>query len=215
MKVLKQCPQCGKIYSGPSALSRSDNSTEICPACGMAEALKAMDAVKADAARDQGDPVDTAAEADSWYVKMEDLVIKANGSEMMPEVGKLYAEAVKDFTTRLNAASQNPPMLRGDLIFLYEALCLLKNATENSSAIKTSDCWISFGQHSSSRSPRSARKAGSFRIIQRSSSIPASCRSSKTRALRSTSVDMKARTLRILWRMPALTGISTRRRSST
>ena len=130
MKLLKQCPQCGKIYSGPSALSRSDNSTEICPACGMAEALKAMDAVKADAARDQGDPVDTATEADSWYVKMEDLVIKANGSEMMPEVGKLYAEAVKDFTTRLNAASQNPPMLRGDLIFLYEALCLLKNATE-------------------------------------------------------------------------------------
>lgn len=96
----------------------------------MAEALKAMDAVKADAARDQGDSVDTATEADSWYVKMEDLVIKANGSEMMPEVGKLYAEAVKDFTTRLNAAYQNPPILRGDLIFLYEALCLLKNATE-------------------------------------------------------------------------------------
>ena len=130
MKVLKQCPRCGKIYSGPSALSRSDNTTEICPACGMAEALKAMDAVKADAARDLGDSVEDSLEANSWYVKMEDLVIKSNGSEMMPEVGKLYAEAVKDFTTRLNVASQNPPILRGDLIFLYEALCLLKNATE-------------------------------------------------------------------------------------
>ena len=130
MKVLKKCPQCGKIYSGPSALSRSDNATEICPACGMAEALKAMDAVKADAARDQGDPVDDSLEANSWYVKMEDLVIKSNGSEMTPEVGKLYAEAVKDFTTRLNAASTNPPITRGDLIFLYEALSLLKTATE-------------------------------------------------------------------------------------
>ena len=130
MKLLKQCPQCGKIYSGPSALSRSDNSTEICPACGMAEALKAIDAVRAEAAHDQDDSSDATMEANSWYVKMEDLVIKSNGSEMMPEVGKLYAEAVKDFTTRLNAASQNPPILRGDLIFLYEALCLLKNATE-------------------------------------------------------------------------------------
>ena len=128
MKVLKQCPRCGKIYSGPSALSRSDNTTEICPACGMAEALKAMDAVKADAARDQGDPVDTATQADSWYVKMEDLVSKANGSEMMPEVGELYAEAVKDFATRMNATFT--PIHRGDLIFVYEALCLLKNATE-------------------------------------------------------------------------------------
>lgn len=128
MKVLKQCPRCGKIYSGPSALSRSDNTTEICPACGMAEALKAMDAVKADAARDQGDPVDTATQADSWYVKMEGLVIKANGSEMMPEVGELYAEAVKDFATRMNATFT--PIHRGDLIFVYEALCLLKNATE-------------------------------------------------------------------------------------
>ena len=130
MKVLKQCPRCGKIYSGPSALSRSDNTTEICPACGMAEALKAMDAVKADAARDLGDSVEDSLEANSWYVKMEDLVIKSNGSEMTPEVGKLYAEAVKDFTTRLNAASTNPPITRGDLIFLYEALSLLKTATE-------------------------------------------------------------------------------------
>ena len=128
MKLLKKCPQCGKIYSGPSALSRSDNETEICPACGMAEALKAMDAVKADAAHDQGDPVDDSLEANSWYAKMEDLVIKSSGAEMMPEVGMLYSEAVKDFTTRMNATFT--PIHRGDLIFLYEALSLLKTATE-------------------------------------------------------------------------------------
>ena len=129
MKVLKQCPQCGKIYSGPSALSRSDNTTEICPACGMAEALKAMDAVKADTAHDRDDSNDADTKADSWYAKMEDMVI-SNGPDMMPEVGKIYCEAVKDFTTRINAASTNPPITRGDLIFLYDALCLLKNATE-------------------------------------------------------------------------------------
>lgn len=127
MKVLKQCPRCGKIYSGPSALSRSDNATEICPACGMAEALKAMDAVKADAARDQGDPVDDSLEANSWYLKIKNLV-KSNGPKMTPEVGMLYNEAVKDFTTRMNATFT--PIHRGDLIFVYEALCLLKNATE-------------------------------------------------------------------------------------
>ena len=129
MKLLKKCPQCGKIYSGPSALSRSDNTTEICPACGMAEALKAMDAVKADTARDRDDSNDADTKDDSWYAKMEDMVT-SNGPDMMPEVGKIYCEAVKDFTTRLNAASTNPPITRGDLIFLYEALSLLKTATE-------------------------------------------------------------------------------------
>lgn len=129
MKVLKKCPQCGKIYSGPSALSRSDNATEICPACGMAEALKAMDAVKADTVRDRDDSNDADTKADSWYAKMEDMVT-SNGPDMMPEVGKIYCEAVKDFTTRLNAATTNPPITRGDLIFLYEALSLLKTATE-------------------------------------------------------------------------------------
>ena len=129
MKLLKKCPRCGKIYSGPSALSRSDNTTEICPACWMAEALKAMDAVKADAARDRDDSNDADTKDDSWYAKMEDMVT-SNGPDMMPEVGKIYCEAVKDFTTRLNAASTNPPIARGDLIFLYEALSLLKTATE-------------------------------------------------------------------------------------
>jgi len=125
----KKCPRCGKLYSGPSALSRSDNTTEICPACGMAEALKAMDAVKADAARDQGDPVDDSLEANSWYLKIENLV-KSNGPDMMPEVGKLYCEAVKDFTLKMNRAATDPAMHRGDLIFFYDALCIMKQATE-------------------------------------------------------------------------------------
>ena len=111
----KKCPRCGKMYSGPSALSRSDNAT--------------VDAVKADTARDRDDSNDADTKADSWYDKMEDMVT-SNGPDMMPEVGKIYCEAVKDFTTRLNAASTNPPITRGDLIFLYEALSLLKTATE-------------------------------------------------------------------------------------
>lgn len=38
----KVCPRCGKEYSEEPALSRVDNETEICPDCGMAEALEAM-----------------------------------------------------------------------------------------------------------------------------------------------------------------------------
>ena len=35
----KKCPRCGKIYFEHPAISRSDNKTEICPACGTEEAL--------------------------------------------------------------------------------------------------------------------------------------------------------------------------------
>ena len=35
------CPKCGKTYTGHPALSRVDNKTEICPACGYREALEA------------------------------------------------------------------------------------------------------------------------------------------------------------------------------
>jgi len=34
------CPKCGKHYKGRPALSRRDNKTNICPACGMMEALE-------------------------------------------------------------------------------------------------------------------------------------------------------------------------------
>lgn len=38
-KVYPICPICNMDYSEHSAISRIDNSTEICPACGMNEAL--------------------------------------------------------------------------------------------------------------------------------------------------------------------------------
>ena len=34
-----ECPRCEKIYTGYSALSRRDNETELCPDCGMEEAV--------------------------------------------------------------------------------------------------------------------------------------------------------------------------------
>lgn len=33
------CPLCGRAYDEPPALSRVDNQTDICPRCGMMEAL--------------------------------------------------------------------------------------------------------------------------------------------------------------------------------
>ena len=36
------CPLCGKIYSGASALSRTDNETLICPDCGTRQALQSI-----------------------------------------------------------------------------------------------------------------------------------------------------------------------------
>ena len=37
--VYPVCPMCDIEYSEPPAISRFDNSTEICPTCGMKEAL--------------------------------------------------------------------------------------------------------------------------------------------------------------------------------
>lgn len=38
---MKRCPVCGKEYEDRPALSRKDNVTEICPTCGISEALEA------------------------------------------------------------------------------------------------------------------------------------------------------------------------------
>jgi predicted RNA-binding Zn-ribbon protein involved in translation (DUF1610 family) len=35
-----KCPRCGEELVGYSALSRRDNKTDICSACGIAEALE-------------------------------------------------------------------------------------------------------------------------------------------------------------------------------
>ena len=41
-KTVKICPMCFKAYNEPSALSRKDNKTEICPICGTKEALESF-----------------------------------------------------------------------------------------------------------------------------------------------------------------------------
>lgn len=35
-----KCPRCGKIFTEHPAISRKDNKTEICPTCGVEEALE-------------------------------------------------------------------------------------------------------------------------------------------------------------------------------
>ena len=39
IKKTRICPICGRKYTDYPALSRRDNTTEICPACGVDEAL--------------------------------------------------------------------------------------------------------------------------------------------------------------------------------
>ena len=38
---MRTCPKCGKEYADHPAISRTDNTTEICPDCGPIEALTA------------------------------------------------------------------------------------------------------------------------------------------------------------------------------
>ena len=40
-KALPVCPVCGHSYCDPPAISRKDNKTEICPECGISEAIEA------------------------------------------------------------------------------------------------------------------------------------------------------------------------------
>ena len=40
-EIRKVCPKCGCGYDGYPAISRDDGETEICPMCGMREALEA------------------------------------------------------------------------------------------------------------------------------------------------------------------------------
>ena len=37
---MRICPKCGSKYSEYPAISRIDNKTEICPVCGVKEALE-------------------------------------------------------------------------------------------------------------------------------------------------------------------------------
>ena len=38
--MVRVCPICGKKYNEFPAISRKDNKTEICPDCGLKEALE-------------------------------------------------------------------------------------------------------------------------------------------------------------------------------
>ena len=40
---IQRCPKCGKEFTEYPALSREDNETEICPECGIAEAVEAYE----------------------------------------------------------------------------------------------------------------------------------------------------------------------------
>ena len=40
-KKRRKCPKCGAYYISYPALSREDNKTEICPKCGVEEAIQA------------------------------------------------------------------------------------------------------------------------------------------------------------------------------
>ena len=39
---IRVCPKCGNAYHGYPAISRKDNRTQICPDCGVREALAGM-----------------------------------------------------------------------------------------------------------------------------------------------------------------------------
>ena len=46
--TMRQCPLCGEMYGKPPAISRTDNETKICPACGARQALAALNISEAE-----------------------------------------------------------------------------------------------------------------------------------------------------------------------
>lgn len=42
--IIRRCPICNKDYREQPALSRADSKTEICPKCGMLEAVRSIPA---------------------------------------------------------------------------------------------------------------------------------------------------------------------------
>lgn len=42
MKTQRKCPICGKTYTERPAISRTDDTTPICPECGMRQALATL-----------------------------------------------------------------------------------------------------------------------------------------------------------------------------
>lgn len=40
--TIRVCPICGEAYGRPPAISRLDNTTPVCPACGARQALATL-----------------------------------------------------------------------------------------------------------------------------------------------------------------------------
>lgn len=45
---MNTCPICGRQYAAPSAISRIDNKTEICPVCGAMESISFLSETQRD-----------------------------------------------------------------------------------------------------------------------------------------------------------------------
>lgn len=48
MSIERMCPVCGQIYTDEPALSRVDNTTLICPECGIRQALESINVTDID-----------------------------------------------------------------------------------------------------------------------------------------------------------------------
>lgn len=60
-KKVRICPKCGKQYNDAPAISRREGKEEICPDCGMMEALADMAAAAGCTAEEVGRSLEKAA----------------------------------------------------------------------------------------------------------------------------------------------------------
>lgn len=67
----KECPHCGNPLTDYPALSRADNKTEICPACGVREAMEAAAGIQ---------PV-----KDKRVAAFRTRIVKTRGADEFPE----------------------------------------------------------------------------------------------------------------------------------
>lgn len=67
----KECPHCGNPLTDYPALSRADNKTEICPACGVREAMEAAAGIQ---------PV-----TDKRVTAFRTRIVKTRGADEFPE----------------------------------------------------------------------------------------------------------------------------------
>ena len=83
------CPRCGKFFAEAPAVSRTDNETEICPACGTVEAL--LDA-SSHGAFDETDAKDAAKERCTDCA----CLVEGNSGEWICDEKQMDIHDVKD-----------------------------------------------------------------------------------------------------------------------